>query len=287
MSSDELCNGFRHKAKDCIGRDNMEAYKKIEEYKGLLKDGVISTEEYLKLKHMVFVSSKQDLGVETEDNFDEIINREQFNEAMKKLEVNTSVSYSEAIAMLEDLGSWGSAAVVAEQCRQDLQEIKAQEELKRQEEQSLEELSPQTDLSTADVTETPGNTESTNNTFASTTSAATQKISDLAKGFKLTKKNIIIIAVAVLALVLIIAGSKPKVDHYYIEYSTIYMYDGCPTSTVEDHMDLYEVYANGEKKQLNKSSWSITYPSVLDAPETQITIKYKGEEIYFNLDVSY
>ena len=266
----------------------MEAYKKIEEYKGLLKDGVISEEEYLKLKQMVFVSSKQELDIETEDAFDEVINREQFNEAMKKLEVNTSASYTEAISLLEDLGSWGSAAVVAEQCRQELQEIKTQEEIKRQEGQpNAEDQLLQTDLSSKDASETPQLAENNTSTITNSANAAAQKVSELTKGFKLTKKNIIIIAIAVVLLGVVIAGLKPKVDHYTIYYTTTKAYSGNSTSNLESDMKLYAVYADGEEKELNKSSWSITDPSTLRAPETQLTIKYKGTDLYFDLPVSY
>lgn len=252
----------------------MEAYKKVTEYRKLFKDGVISEEEYYKLKHMIFVSNKQELGVEDEDAFDDLVNRECFNEAMKKLEINTSKSYSEAISMLEDLGDWGSAAIVAEQCRQELQTIKEQEEQNGIEIHSNQ--NDQVSISDSDVIDS----FTTNNETSTPSDGILTKL-----GIKLTKKTIIIIAAAAVALLLLIPALQPQVDHYYIEYRDVY--SGESTASIKSGIELYAVYADKTEKKLDKSSWSITDPSTLYAPETQITIKYKGKEIYFNLDVKY
>ena len=112
----------------------MDIYKKLLEYKAMFEDGVISGEEFQKLKQMLYTSKMREMGIQDEAEFEEIIKKDVFKEAVLMLEKNTVSSYREAISLLEKLGNWGNAPSLIEQCKEDLVELEKQEELIRAEE---------------------------------------------------------------------------------------------------------------------------------------------------------
>ena len=111
----------------------MEAYKKAMEYKALLNDGVISEAEFNKLKDILYTSKMEEVGIGNVDEFEELIKKEYFKEAILLLEKNDAPSYRIAISMLENLGDWGNATNVIEKCRYELSKIETAEEEKAKE----------------------------------------------------------------------------------------------------------------------------------------------------------
>ena len=105
----------------------------------MLKDGVISEEECQKLKSMLCSPKMAELGIQDEAEFEELLKKDVFREAILMLEGNTIESYKKAIHWLEQLGDWGNAADVLEQCRTELVELEKQEAAK-QAEQAKEDL---------------------------------------------------------------------------------------------------------------------------------------------------
>lgn len=107
----------------------MDILKQLLEYEEMYKDGVISEAECQKLKDMIRSTKMAELGLQSEDELNDYINREVFRESVLMLENNTVASYKEAITWLEKLGDWGNAKAVIDQCRAELPELEAQEAL--------------------------------------------------------------------------------------------------------------------------------------------------------------
>lgn len=101
----------------------MDTYKKLIEYEGMLKDGVISVEEFQKLKNMLYSSKMTELGIQDEAEFEDYIKKDTFKEAILMLENNTVASYKDAISLLESLKGWGNSNEVIAQCKTDLAEL--------------------------------------------------------------------------------------------------------------------------------------------------------------------
>lgn len=101
----------------------MDSFEKILEYDKLLKDGVISEDEYKQLKNILINNLKTEGIIANEEAFEEEFNNWLYQTAISKLDDQTLASYTEAMAILEKLGDWKSAKVILEQCRKELPEL--------------------------------------------------------------------------------------------------------------------------------------------------------------------
>lgn len=112
----------------------MELYNQIKEYDMLLQDGVISTEQFLKLKMLLYKSITGEDGVDDVQVIDRKISEEIYSEVSVLLEKRTKEAYAEAIPVLEYIGTWKNTEPLLEQCKTELRIIEEQEKLRQLEE---------------------------------------------------------------------------------------------------------------------------------------------------------